>query len=253
MAAGVLLVTASALGVYGYYRGALRLLLALLPLILASFLLWLFGSLLYRIDMLRNLGLAWPAFILLLVGLVGGHALRSLAIKKLAKRIHRADRVGGVAFGVLLSVVVVWIGCMLVATWVTSRQGEKAEGSAVRMARALDNTVLGWIPVVGSGSSAMMGLLEISMAEEEVRQRAIQELGLDHLMDVPEMRAVVDDPQIRRDVDSAGKGNVAALWRLQKDPKILDLFESREVLKVLEGHAIDDIAEAVRRSQGKTP
>jgi len=252
MAVGVLLVVAAALGVYGYSRGALRLLLVLLPLILASFLLWLLGPLLYRIDVLRNVGLVWPAFTLVLFGVVGGYALRRVAAKKLPDSIHRTDRIGGVVIGVLLSLVVVWIGCVWVAAWSASRQSEKTDGSAVRLARVLDATFLGWIPVVGSGSAAMMGLMEISVADEEVRQRALEELDFRRLFDVPVVRAVVEDPRIRKEIEAAARGSIPALWRLQKDPKILGLFESNEVLEALDGHSLDEIVGAVRKSKASS-
>ena len=98
----------------------------------------------------------------------------------------------------------------------------------------------------------MMGLLEISLADEEVRQRALQELGFERLLDVPVMRAVVEDPQIRGDIEAAAQGSIPAFWRLQKNPKILELFEASEVLKALDGHSVQDIVEAVRGSKENT-
>lgn len=72
MAIGVLLIVAAAFGAYGCFRGALRFLLALLPLILASVLLWFLGPLLYRIDMLWNAGLVWPPAVLVILGVAIG-------------------------------------------------------------------------------------------------------------------------------------------------------------------------------------
>ena len=122
MAIGVLLVVAAAVGTYGYYRGAIRFLLALLPLVLASLLLWLFGPLLYRIDVLRSVGLVWPAFTLIVIAAIAGYALQRVIRKKLASKIRRADRIGGAVTGVLLSLIIVWTGCVYVTALSATRR-----------------------------------------------------------------------------------------------------------------------------------
>lgn len=252
MAIGVLLIVAAAFGAYGYFRGGLRFLLALLPLILASFLLWLLGPLLYRIDVLRSVGLVWPPAVLVILGVVVGYVLQFVGKKKLPSKIHIADRIGGSVLGVLISLIVVWLGCVYVAVWSASRDSDTGSGSAARLARVLDSAVLRWVPIVGSGSRSMTGLMEISTADEEVRRRALQELGFDRLLDDPQMRAVLDDPEIRQDIEAAAKGSMAALWRLQKSPKILQLVESEEIREVIDRHSLDEIVEAVRRSKQHT-
>ena len=256
MAIGALLIAAAALGVYGYFRGAVRLLLALLPLALASFLLWLLGPLFYRIDMLRSAGLIWPAFTLVFTGLAAGYVLQFGVRKKLPSKIHRADRIVGSVTDVLFALLVVWLGCVYVAVWSASRQGATSRGSAEKLARVLDAAVLQWIPAVGSGSTAMMELLEISTADEQVRRRALQELEFDRLLDLPQMRAVQHDAKTRKDIEAAAKGSILALWRLQKNPRILKLVENDEVRGALDSHSLDEIAEAVRelkQNGGKGP
>ncbi len=249
MAIGALLIAAAALGVYGYFRGAIRLLLVLLPLCLASFLLWLLGPLFYRIDMLRGVGLIWPAFTLVFTGLAAGYALQFGLRKKLPAKIHRADRIVGSVTGVMVSLLVVWLGCVYVAVWSASRQGVTGRGSAEKLAHVLDAAVLRWIPAVGSGSAAMMELLEISTADEQVRRRALQELGFDRLLNSPQMQVVLNDAETRKDIEAAAKGSIFALWRLQKNPRILELVENDEVLEAIGGHSLHEIAEAVRELQ----
>lgn len=249
MAIGVLFIVAAAFGAYGCFRGAFRFLLALLPLILGSVLLWLLGPLLYRIDMLRNAGLMWPPAVLVILGVAVGYVLRFIGRKKLPKKIHLADRIGGSALGLLLSLIVVWLGCVYVTVWSSSQDGERDSGSTARLARALDSAVLRWIPVVGSGSRSMTGLMEISTADEEVRRRALKELGFDRLLDDPQMRAVLDDPETMQDIEAAAKGSIPALWRLQKSPQILQLVESESTREAIDSHSLEAIIEAVRRSK----
>ncbi|UCC31256.1 MAG: hypothetical protein JSU86_03065 [Phycisphaerales bacterium] len=249
MAIGVLFIVAAAFGAYGCFRGALRFLLTLLPLILASVLLWLLGPLLYRIDILRNAGLMWPPAILVILGVAGGYVLRFIGRKKLPKRIHLADRIGGAALGLLLSLVVVWLGCVYVTVWSSSQDSARDSGSTARLARALDSAVLRWIPVVGSGSRSMTDLMEISTADEEVRRRALKELGFDGLLDDPQMQAVLDDPETMQDIEAAAKGSIPALWRLQKSPKILQLVESERAREAIDSHSLEAIVEAIRRTK----
>lgn len=249
MAVGMLIIVAAALGTYGYFRGAIRFFLAVLPLILASLLLWLLGPLFYRFEALRNAGLAWPGLMLLVFGSVAGYAVRFVAKRKLPRKIHRADRIGGSIIGVLVSVVVVWLGCVYATMWSAARQDGGGGGSAARLAHTIDSVALQWIPVVGSGSTTMMGLLEISTADEEVRRQALHELGFDRLFDVAQIRSVMEDAETRKDVEAAARGNVAALWRLQRNPKVLQLVDSEEVREAVDKLSLDEIVEAVRRSK----
>ena len=75
MAYIIFFLVAVAFGGHGYWLGAKRFGLVLLPLLIASILLWLLGPWFYRIDALRNAGLVWPGLILSLTGLIGGGVL----------------------------------------------------------------------------------------------------------------------------------------------------------------------------------
>lgn len=249
MAIAVLLIVAAALGAYGYFRGASRFLLSLLPLILASLLLWLVGSTFYRIDALRGVGLVWPPAVLVILGASAGSVLLVICKKGLSKKIHRADRIGGCVLGVLISIAVVWLGCVYLTVWSATRAGDRGDRSAARLAQLIDTVFLRWIPVVGSGSTAVMDLLEISTADDEVRQRALQDLAFDRLLDVPQVRAVLDAPEIQEDVEAAAGGSIPAMWRLQKNPKILELVESEEFRETIDSHSLHEIVEAVRKSK----
>jgi len=187
--------------------------------------------------------------VLVTLGAGIGGVLLVVCKKELSKKIRRADRIGGCILGVLLSVAVVWLGCVYVTVWSATRDGDKGDGSAARLAHVLDSVFLRWIPVVGSGSSAVMDLLEISTADDEVRQRALQDLGFDRLLDVPQVRAVLDAPEIQEEVEAAAGGSIPAMWRLQKNPKILELVESEEFREAIDSYSLDEIVEAVRKSK----
>ncbi len=249
MAFVVLFVITAVLGAYGYMRGATRIGLALLPLLLASVFLWLFGPMFYRIDALRHAGLIWPGLILVSAGIIGGYIVQFFVRRKLPKKIHPVDRIGGSIISLILSLIVVWLGCAYFVVWSTSKQSDRAAGSASWLANALNTTVVTWIPGIGAGSDTMMNMMEIATAGEDIRRQAIEELGFDHLLDVPEMQAVFEDDETHADIQEAAKGSIAAVWRLQKSPYVLRLLESEEIAEVVNRRSLEDIAQAVRKAR----
>jgi hypothetical protein len=243
----MLAVVAGLFGLYGYWRGASRFGLALVPLLLASLLLWLLGPSVYRIDALRNAGLIWPGLLLTFVGIIGGYVLRAFLRMKLPKKPVRADRLGGSLIGIVIAVIVVWLGCVSV-TALSAKDGDaQTDSSAAQLARTLNNTAIRWIPGIGSGSEAMTNLMDIATASVDARRHAIESLGLDQLADLPEMQAVMENTVTKADVDEAAGGSVTALLRLQKDPRVLKLLESKDVSEILNRHSLEEIAETVRQ------
>ena len=79
----------------------------------------------------------------------------------------------------------------------------------------------------------MMNLVEIANTEEDARRQAIEELGFNRLHDLPQMRALLADEETQSDVQAAAKGNIAAVWRLQKNPHILKLLEAEEIANMV--------------------
>lgn len=247
MAYVALVFVAGLFGLYGYWRGAARFGLALLPLLCASLLLWLLGPAFYRIDALRNAGLIWPGLLLAFVGVMGGYVVRALVRMKLPKKPRRADRVGGSVIGLVIAVIVVWLGCVYVTALSARDEDAPTDSSAAQLARTLNNAAIRWIPGIGAGSDAMTNLMDIATAGEQARRRAVEQLGLDHLLELPEMQAVLDDAMTKAEIDKAAAGSVTALLRLQKDPRVLRLLETKDVTEVLNGQSLKEIAETVRR------
>lgn len=248
MAFVVLFLVAAVLGTYGYSRGALRLGLALAPLLFGSVLVWLLGPMFYRFDALRNLGLVWPGLILCLTGAGGGYIVQFSCRKKLPKKLRRADRVGGVVVGLFVCLIVVWLGCVYSVVLSASNQPGGNSGSAGRLADALNTAVVRWIPGPGAGSDAMMNMMEIATADEHVRRKVIEDFRLNRLLDLPQMQAVLNDAKTQSDVQAAAKGSIMAVWRLQKDPHILELLASDEIAEALSARSLEDIAGALREA-----
>ncbi len=247
MAYVALVFVAGLFGLYGYWRGASRFGLVLLPLLCASLLLWLLGPVFYRIDALRNAGLIWPGLLLAFVGASSGYVLRALLRMKLPKKPRRADRIGGSLIGIVIAVIVVWLGCVYVTALSARNEHGPTDSSAAQLARTLNNAAIRWIPGIGAGSDAMTNLMDIATAGEQARRRAVKELGLDRLAELPEVQAVLEDAMTKAEIDKAAAGSVTAMLRLQKDPRVLRLLETKDVTEVLNRQSLKEIAETVRR------
>src|SRR5690606_25098543 len=98
----------------------------------------------------------------------------------------------------------------------------------------------------------MMGLTEIAMVDESVRERAARELGVDHLAQDPYVQAVVNDPATYADLEAAAAGNLAALWRLQKNPLVLEMARSPSVSEAVGRLSLEDVREAVRKARAES-
>lgn len=231
----------------GYWRGGSRIGLALAPLLICSVLLWIAGGIVYQIDFMRNFGLVWPALFLIIPGLVGGYALKFWLKKKLSEKPSDRDRIIGGVIGFFMGIVITWLGLVYQTVWSASRSGEV---SALNqgMARTLNNGVVRWIPGIGAGSSAVMDLMDIATAEKDVQQRAIQDLELDKLTEIPAMQAILNDEDILDQIESIQRGNLLALWSLQKNKQILALFEDPQMREAMEGISLEDLAEAVEKA-----
>ncbi len=233
---------------FGWWQGGLRLLLWFTPLLLASILIWLFAGILYRIDFLVGFGLVWPAAIPLVLGFIGGGFIRHYGKKKLPEDKHQYDRIGGAIFGVFLAIVVTWLGAVFFWMNAISNQNDASQAT-IGLARSLNGGVVRWIPGIGAGSSTMTEMIEIASASDEARERAVEKLGIADLMEHPDVRNVVDDPEIQATIESVGKLNIAALWRLQSDDRIIALFDVPEIQDAVKRISLSDINDAIEESE----
>ncbi len=229
----------------GWWKGGARIGLALAPLMTCSIFLWLGGGIAYQIDFMRNHGLVWPALYLIIPGLIGGYALRFWLKKKLPDEPTRHDRIAGSVIGFFMGIVITWLGLVYYSVW-TFTPDTQVSSFNMGVARVLNNGVVRWIPGVGAGADNMMGLVDIATAPEDVQRKVVDDLDLMGLADLPEMQAIVDDPELREQIESLQSGNILALWQLQKNQRILDLYESEAIREVLERVSLTDLSQAVQ-------
>ncbi len=241
----VLVIVACGMGAWGYWRGGLRVLVRMAPLLMASVLCWLFSGWLYRSEFITSSGLAWPFILPTVIGVAGGYVLQFFVRKKLPKNPHRVDRIAGATICTLMAVVMVWLGSLFFAL-----RGSAAAGMLTAddtgPARMLNSAIVRWIPAVGTGSDSLMSVVEIASADETVRQKAVDNLKIDHLLGSETFLKMKDDAATYDDLVAASNGSLLALWRLQKNPLVYDFYKSSEMQDVLARLTLADIAQAVR-------
>lgn len=249
----VVFLVIAGLGALGYWRGGMRLGLALLPLALASLLIWILGGAMYRFDMMRNLGFLWPGLILIVLGLGGGYALQWWLRRKLPKERATWDRVAGAVAGVFIAVIASWLVLVYATLLTATRSGAGTErqggGSSAEMARALNSGFVRWVPGVGSISDMTMVMVELGTADEAVQARAIEILDIQALADDPYVQAVLDDPATQADIEAAANADLGALYRLQKNQRVLDLARSEAIQGALDRISLADISAAIRQAR----
>lgn len=248
MAYLALFIAIVALGAVGWWRGGIRMGLGILPLLLASVLMWLLGGMVYGWTVRSHSGLLWPGLVLLASGLIVGYAVQ-FAVRRAIKNkpVPTWDHIAGSVVGVIMAVVLVWVGSVYFAIKAASEH--RAAGSSEDVARMLNAGVVQWIPGLGAGSSALMSLKDIATASDAVRERVARDMGLDKLSETPAMQAVLRDEQTIGDVEALGGGDITAVLRLQSNPLIIELFDSPDIKEILGRVSLAQIAEAVRRAQ----
>ncbi len=234
-----------AMGALGWWRGGVRMGLGLLPLLLASLLVWLLGGVVYGWSVRSHAGLLWPGLILLAIGLVVGYTVQFAVRRALKdKPVPTWDHIAGSVVGAIMAVVLVWVGSVYFAIKAASEH--RAAGSSEDVARMLNAGVVQWIPGLGAGSSALMSLKDIATASDAARERVAKDMGLDKLSETPAMQAVLRDEQTVGDVEALGGGDITALLRLQSNPLVIALFDSPDIKEILSRVSLTQIAEAVR-------
>jgi len=244
----VLLIVACGMGAWGYWRGGLRIAYGLAPLLFASALMWIFSGLLFRSDFITSAGLAWPFILPVVIGVSGGYMLQFFIRKRLPRKPHQADRVAGAAACVLVAVVMVWLFSLLIGLRHGSAHGALTAADT-GAARSLNNAFVRWIPGVGSGSDSLMSVVEIASASEEVRQKAAENLKIDHLTGSLTFQAMISDATTNDDLTAASRGNLLALWRLQKNPLVYEFYQSEEMQDAIKRLTLADIATAVEEAR----
>jgi MFS family permease len=89
------------------------------------------------------------------------------------------------------------------------------------------------LPVIGPLEEEVEALAYILRADPRVRAELARQARWDGLSELPSLQAIVDDRATMADIDRVGRGNLAALYRLQKNPLIIAFCREAPVQKLL--------------------
>ena len=109
------------------------------------------------------------------------------------------------------------------------------------------------LPVVGDASDEFAGLLYILNASPEQRRSWARDSRWRDLATLPSMVAVFEDPDLMADVDRVARGNLVALYRLQRHPRILDLIEDPRIADLAASLRPSRLADELRGLSGASP
>ncbi|MEM7205202.1 MAG: sulfite exporter TauE/SafE family protein [Planctomycetota bacterium] len=91
------------------------------------------------------------------------------------------------------------------------------------------------LPYVGPLGDEADALLSILAAEPAAQRRLAAHRGWHALVELPQMRAVLNDPAIQADIAQLRQGSITPLYRLQRHPRILALFAAPDLEAHIEG------------------
>lgn len=243
---GVTTVLVFLASVLGYRVGARRILLSI----------WtaLYGSAAGIMTVFVGLraGWFWPFGLLtpVLLGLLGGLIVRRIARRRLegiSLRVGGAGRAGR-AVGALLgagggvsAVSCLWLLAALAnAAFTQPMSGAVADPGAGEAASAFEALLrtahrgfVRHLPLVGSWGDEVEALTSILKSDAELRAQLAIDGGWERLAELSSLQAIIRDQATLQDIESVAEGEVLALYRLQRNPLILDFFAEPEVQKLL--------------------
>lgn len=257
-------------GVLAGYRRGLR---CLLTRVVARLPGWIAGgvvaTILFEMGMFQPFGLFTPVagglVVFLLVVWTAGRWQRRDS-HKTEQELGRATRVAGSAAGAVfgaLVAVLLWL-CLLAVDGLTTRPGSSHDAMSAEprvdnlfhsLVRTANRGVIRHIPVVGSVGDEVEALSAILNSDATVRRRLAQELRWEGLAELESFRAIQRDLRLQQDIDRVARGNLWALYRLQRHPKIITFWKEPRVQEIIVGLRPSDLArriESLKTDPGQT-
>lgn len=231
--------------VLGYRAGARRILLSIWTALYGS----AAGIMMVFVGL--RAGWFWPFGLLtpVLLGLLGGLTVRRFARRRLEGVSLRAGAGrAGRAMGALLgagggvsAVSCLWLLAALAnAAFTQPMSGAvadpgagEAESAFEALLRTANRGFVRHLPLVGYWGDEVEALTAILKCDAELRAQLAMNGGWERLAELSSLQAIIRDQATLQDIQSVAEGEVLALYRLQRNPLILDFFAEPEVQKLL--------------------
>jgi hypothetical protein len=98
------------------------------------------------------------------------------------------------------------------------------------------------VPVVGPLGDEVEAVTHILNADVALRARLARDLRWERLADLPSYRDIARDRELQDDLRRLAHGNLWALYRLQRNPRVLAFWKEREVQEAILGLRPSDLA-----------
>lgn len=190
-------------------------------------------------------GIAASAAIWAAVTLLGGAIARRSRPAGSGLRRCRLDRAAGAAIGGAGGLFVgacVWLVLFLVEGLMVSPEPKEDAVGALggttwmrSLSRTANRGFVRHLPVVGSLGDELEATVIILNSDLHAQRELARKRGLDGLAELPSFKAIVENQRILDEIDSAGRGDLPALYRLQRNPLILAFFAEEKVQEAIAG------------------
>ena len=104
------------------------------------------------------------------------------------------------------------------------------------------------LPIVGRLGDELEALTTILDTSPEARRRLARQKSWHDLAELPAMRAVLDDQSVHDDIDRLRRGDLLALYRLQRNERVLALFASETIARLARDLRPSELAAQLRRA-----
>jgi len=255
--------------VLGYRAGAGRILARGAPF-LASYCALIVGmAAAFRARWFEPLGLATPVLIgiaaAIIVRLLWGNRRRAAEARETIRRLPTAERLAGALAGGLggaVAAVLLWLVLLAAIPFVAPRSREPSSPETASpekdLFRALVETAnhgfIRHVPIVGPFEEELEALVSILETEPAVRAELVRRRDWSTIARLESFRAIREDESIFADIEAVRRGDLRALYRLQKNPRILDFISEDDVIRLVRETRPSALIEelgAIERERGR--
>jgi len=108
------------------------------------------------------------------------------------------------------------------------------------------------LPVVGPLTNEMLAVATILKTPQPIRNDFAKYKKWDSLADLPSFQAIADNESLFAEIDAAVEGNLAALYRLQKHPLIIEFYHEESLQAIITHSKASQIASELAEFQNRS-
>ena len=188
-------------------------------------------------------GWSWPFGLLTpaVIALLATGTASFVVVRWLAHTNSGGERLLGAGLGAVCGVVVagsLWIVAALgeaaaAAPGPTQASAPASRGWTHALIRTANRGFVRHLPVLGPLGDEVEATVAILNSSPEARRRLVQGRHWEGLTQLASYRDLANDAEVDRDLASVRRGNVLALYRLQRNPRVVAFMHEDEVRALL--------------------